>query len=177
MQVGRIVLINDVCFEVSRSVGLCYFCCENHYLVGHHPKKKFEATKRKTNATITTTTTVSRWRTSTRHSTALIPPRPPPRRRRKDIFRCLCSHKFTFTALLLVLAFYSEQMRGRSILSGSGGTCAAATQSCSATSCCYGDCLAIGNINVCECLPNGEPGCHSNRECCSGTCSRWFACE
>ena len=85
---------------------------------------------------------------------------------------------FMFTALLLVLGSYAGQMRGSSSsLPSSGDTCAAGGGSCAATSCCYGDCLAIGNINVCECLPNWKNGCRSNYECCSGRCMHDGTCN
>ena len=82
---------------------------------------------------------------------------------------------FTFTGLLLVLGFYTGQMRGSSSLSGSGDTCAAPKQGCSASRCCYGDCLAIGKINVCECIPTTENvyACITNNDCCSGKCNRF----
>ena len=63
------------CLTVSRSVGLCYFCCVAIWLGGccclvvPRPIISFEATKRKTPAL---------WRP------------PAPRRRRNDIFRWLC---------------------------------------------------------------------------------------
>ena len=90
-------LLNDVCNEVSRSVGssffvlLFFYCC---WLHRHDRHIKSDLTKRNETTTTNhteTTTTVSRWSMSTRHSTALRPRPPPTRRRRRDLFRWLCS--------------------------------------------------------------------------------------